>query len=113
MRLWCSFVMPAAGAEAWAQPQAAATSAGGVLTALVRHGRLFASLRRLLLAGMAAAVDAAGDTQMADAPAGNSAQPSPLDTLVSTLTVRAVSSSSGVHPRLQGGQLPLLSEPQA
>ena len=36
---------------------------------------------------------------MSDLPASSSAQPSALDVLVFTLTVRAVSSSSGIAPR--------------
>ena len=68
-----------------------------MLTALVRHGQLFTCLRRLLRASRQSAVDPAGDTHMAETAERPSSRAAALDTLVSTLTARAASSSAGTH----------------
>ncbi len=86
-----------AGVKASGQPQQRATAAAaGVLTALVRQGQLFACQRRLLQVSRQPTVDSAGDTRMAETADRPGPQPSALDNLVSTLTVRAATSSAGV-----------------
>ena len=90
VRLW-----PVGNEPSWQPQQRATAVATGVLAALVRHGQLFACLRRLLQAGRQPAVDAAGDTQMAATAERSGSAASALDALVSTLTARAAAFSAG------------------